>query len=156
MREELHERLEMMVDDVQALIAEKENPESIPANMESDELWDGYDAPPLFFTNAAKGFDTSSSHLLINTNCANYNFTPCWRRKSWKYSIKWRDMSNKEKLKRWKHQNPGNLRVKSRHFPKLRLNYGVSWIFMWKSSNRYVIASAYDYSHWLNEGRGYT
>jgi len=38
MREELHERLEMMVDDVQALIAEKENPESIPANMESDEL----------------------------------------------------------------------------------------------------------------------
>lgn len=38
MREELHERLESMVADVQALIEEKENPESIPANMESDEL----------------------------------------------------------------------------------------------------------------------
>lgn len=38
MREELHERLECMVEDVQALIEERENPESIPANLESDEL----------------------------------------------------------------------------------------------------------------------
>lgn len=38
MREELHERLEGMVLDVQDLIEQKENPESIPANVESDEL----------------------------------------------------------------------------------------------------------------------
>lgn len=38
MREELHERLEGMVLDVQELIEQKENPESIPVNVESDEL----------------------------------------------------------------------------------------------------------------------
>ena len=38
MREELHDRLEGMVLDVQEYIDQKENPESLPANMESDEL----------------------------------------------------------------------------------------------------------------------
>ena len=38
MREELHQRLESMVQDVQEVIDQKENPESLPANMESDEL----------------------------------------------------------------------------------------------------------------------
>lgn len=38
MREELHSRLEGMVLDVQELIDQKENPESLPANMESDDL----------------------------------------------------------------------------------------------------------------------
>jgi len=39
MREELHRRLEGMVYDVQELIDQKENPESLPANMEQDELF---------------------------------------------------------------------------------------------------------------------
>lgn len=38
MREELHRRLEGMVYDVQELIEQKENPENLPANMETDEL----------------------------------------------------------------------------------------------------------------------
>jgi len=39
MREELHERLEGMVLDVQDLIDSQENPENSPANAESDELY---------------------------------------------------------------------------------------------------------------------
>jgi len=38
MREDLHDRLEGMVLDVQELIDQKENPETLPANIESDEL----------------------------------------------------------------------------------------------------------------------
>lgn len=40
MREELHDRLEGMVLDVQELIESQENPENSPANAESDELYD--------------------------------------------------------------------------------------------------------------------
>lgn len=39
MREELHERLEGMVTDVQELIDQNESPENTPANMETDELF---------------------------------------------------------------------------------------------------------------------
>lgn len=38
-REELHNRLEDMVDDMSELITHKESPETIPANMEQDELY---------------------------------------------------------------------------------------------------------------------
>ncbi|KAI9718323.1 MAG: hypothetical protein M1828_006725 [Chrysothrix sp. TS-e1954] len=37
MREQLHDRLESMVDDVQEVIAQKESPETLPANVEADE-----------------------------------------------------------------------------------------------------------------------
>ena len=39
MREELHERLEGMVADVQEVVDQRESPENIPANLESDELF---------------------------------------------------------------------------------------------------------------------
>ena len=38
MREELHQRLEGMVDEVQTFIDQTDNPESSPANLELDEL----------------------------------------------------------------------------------------------------------------------
>lgn len=38
MREELHDKLEGMVLDVQELIDQQENPESLPANIDRDEL----------------------------------------------------------------------------------------------------------------------
>ena len=39
MRDELHDRLEGMVLDVQSFIDQKENPESLPQNLDSDELY---------------------------------------------------------------------------------------------------------------------
>ena len=39
MREDLHERLENMVLDVQEFVEQKENPENTPANVETDELF---------------------------------------------------------------------------------------------------------------------
>lgn len=38
MRQELHARLEGMVLEVQDVITQHESPESLPANIESDEL----------------------------------------------------------------------------------------------------------------------
>lgn len=39
MREDLHNRLEGMVHDVQGFVTSKESPESLPSNVESDDLF---------------------------------------------------------------------------------------------------------------------
>jgi hypothetical protein len=38
MREELHDKLESMVGEMQTLIMSQEHPEELPANRESDDL----------------------------------------------------------------------------------------------------------------------
>jgi len=65
MREELHERLEGMVLDVQDLIDSQENPENSPANAESDELYVGTNLDKLQCKNAhiLTDFEQNSNHL---------------------------------------------------------------------------------------------
>jgi len=65
MREELHERLEGMVLDVQDLIDSQENPENSPANAESDELYVLYCLDIFYRKKAYKwtDFEQSSNRL---------------------------------------------------------------------------------------------
>lgn len=89
-RQELHDRLEHLVNDVDDCIAAQCQPEpQNQAEVELDELWVSCPTWRMYKLTTCQDFDKNSSLLSISMSCASCNSTLCYGQKNSKFSTRW-------------------------------------------------------------------
>lgn len=107
-KEELHNRLERMVADVEAVINSQDLPDiQPPAELELDEVYVTImHCICMHLSNRALDFARSSKALLTNMSFVSYSSTLFCEPRNWRYSTKWPASSNNASNKKL---NPPNL-----------------------------------------------